>query len=307
MMLGGGSLGGVGRIGSARRRGSFTPDGMPVFTVQPAILGAAIAGTNLTLDVGFAPTATSFEIEVRDTLGVVVLARQAVGGTTSGTLADTTGRTLRLNVWATNSAGTTQATSPDFGPINPAAAFTEFKGFVFGGSQPQSPAPGSSRTWTVITTADAYAASPGYGFIGPVGLTGTSAASDPRLSGRVSSNTANLGLRIDVGATGTFRVWMGGGRGAAAGVTPNWIVYDGTVASNVSRITVNVGSNLTANQVRDVKGVDRTLAQWQGFDPNDVAAGDYEDIQVTSGFITLARASVSSAIHLNCIAIARLP
>lgn len=103
-------------LGTGRR--STGGGAVPVLLVAPAITGGLTQGSDLTFDVGLWTGADTFEIEVTQTTPTAtLLTRQAVIGTTTGTLSTTVGGSLTLNVWATNASGTTLASSAVFGPV----------------------------------------------------------------------------------------------------------------------------------------------------------------------------------------------
>lgn len=285
------------RLGSARGGGG----GVAVNLVAPSITGALTQGANLTFDVGLWAGATSFEIEVRQTNPTATpLPRQAVSGTSTGTLPDVpVGARLTLVVWANG----VQATSAEFGPII-AAGDQWIIGLVFNGTTGYDPTPsGSPVSYTRIGPASEsgmlYSSGQGWGWTAASSGISNQTRSDVRLAGRVNTNALNQGVRVDLPSGGTYILHMG--FGAASTVTPRLQVRDGVNEAAAVLAEINSGLvSVTSSQTMDAAGNAATHAAWTAA---SVYGGVPIEVTATGGSLWFGRAGTPGAPQLNYIGI----
>ncbi len=285
---------------------------LPVNLEPPVITGLLGQGSELTFDVGLWTGATSFEIEVTQTSPTAtLLARQAVTGTTTGTVASAVGGTLTLTVWATGPGGVTQLASAPFGPIE-AVGDQWVIGLVLNENAGFDPTPsGAPVTYTRLGTGAeagmAYSAGQGWGWVGSNiasanDFSGQTRA-DVRLQQRYSLNLTPgvAGIRVDLpGGPGVYIIHAG--FGAGTGVVPNMDVRDGGGSTDPIIGSVNAAGNSTgsAGNTMDAAGNVATHALWTSA---SIYGGQPIEVTATGSSLWFGRFASGGAMNLNYIGI----
>jgi hypothetical protein len=279
----------------------------------------------------------TFEIQVTADAGAtILLSRQTVSSATTGSISDAVGKTLTLNVWSTNAAGTTLASSAPFGPVIPAGD-TFIIAFAFlqaGQSLPSAPYPfigitgGNTDTANVnqgVTTLSAgngrYPISNpnpgmsglGFGSNGGGGMIiSSSTFGDVRLKGRLGQSIGITGwnMRIDIPDSAVddiYRVYIGLGASGTIANTNFGIFRNGTSTSVYQSPVISDGD--TSISVVDASGVVRTVSAWQtSVVGNGIQMGNFLEVTIPSGsgrYLTLGRSTTASAAatQISCFAL----